>query len=900
MSIRNLPSLLAPASVAVVGATDRPGSVGATVMRNLLGGGFTGRIAPVNPRHTTVAGLPAFASPQALDFVPDLAVVCTPAPAVPGVIRELARKGTRAAIVLTAGLQRERDAQGRTLAQAMLDEARPHLFRILGPNCVGLLVPGIGLNASFAHANALPGSLAFVSQSGALTTALLDWSRSRGIGFSHFVSIGDCADVDFGDMLDYLGSDAGTSAILLYIESVRSARKFMSAARAAARNKPVIVVKSGRVPEGARAAASHTGAMAGADDVWDAAIRRAGMLRVETVQQLFAAAETLARSRPLAGDGLSVLTNGGGAGVMAADALVRAGGRLAPLRESTLADLRRQLPATWSGANPVDIVGDAPPERYAAALQTLLGDPETAAVLLIHAPTAIVPSERIARACMPAARASSKPVLTCWLGGDSVQPARDAMAEAGLPAYDTPEEAVRAFLDRLEYQRNQALLAEIPPAAPADTAVDMPRIRALVAQAIAAGRQLLDDEESREVLAALGVPVVPTRIVQSINGAVEAARAIGYPVVLKIRSPQVSHKSDIGGVALGLVSDEAVREAALAMQERLRTSLPGAVLAGFAVQPMVRRPHARELIAGLATDPVFGPVVLFGEGGTAVEIIADRAMALPPLNAALSADLVGRTRIARRLRGYRNVPAARMPAIHDILIRLSSVAVEVDAVAELDINPLLADEDGVVAVDARIRIVPGAARAGSRLVIAPYPAHLESRIEVSGGQLQLRPVRPEDATALQAFITGCPQEDLYLRFFGALRYLPHSQLARLTQIDYDREMAFLAVAADGSIVAEARAVTDPDNQRAEFAILVRHDWQGRGVGRRLLARLIEYCRERETGVLFGEVMTSNARMLDLCRASDFRCDSSASGVVRVSLTLCTSKPASSNMETVPA
>jgi acetyltransferase len=892
MSIRNLPRLLAPASVAVIGATDRPGSVGATVMRNLLGGGFAGRVVPVNPRHATVAGVPTCPDVRTLDFVPDLALVCTPAPTVPGIIGELGRHGTRAAIVLTAGLQRGRDAQGRTLAQAMLDEARPHLLRILGPNCVGLLVPGIGLNASFAHANALPGSLAFVSQSGALTTALLDWSRSRGIGFSHFVSVGDCADVDFGDMLDYLGSDPGTGAILLYIEAVRSARKFMSAARAAARNKPVIVVKSGRVPEGARAAASHTGAMAGADDVWDAAIRRAGMLRVETTQELFAAAETLARSRPLAGDGLAVLTNGGGAGVMAADALVRAGGRLARLHETTLAELRQGLPPTWSGANPVDIVGDAPPERYALALDSLLRDPDTAALLLIHAPTAIVGAERIAQACLPVAGAAAKPVLSCWLGGAAVAPARAAFAAGGLAAYETPEEAVRAFLDRLEYQRNQALLAEIPAASAPQAPADIAAARAVIDRALAAGRGMLDDEEARAVLAALGVPVVPTRIAASVDDAVAAARELGFPVVLKLRSPQVSHKSDVGGVALDLGSAEAVRAAALAMQGRLRELRPDARLAGFSLQPMVRRAHARELIAGLATDPVFGPVVLFGEGGIAVEVIADRAVALPPLNRALAADLVGRTRIARRLRAYRNLPAARLSDLEDTLVRLSRLAVEVDAVAELDINPLLVDEDGVLALDARIRVASPAAPPGARLAIAPYPAHLESSIELSGTRLRMRPVRPEDAAALEALVASCRQEDLYLRFFGALRYLPRTQLARLTQIDYDREMAFLVVEDDGRAVAEVRAVTDPDNQRAEFAILVRRDWQGRGLGRRLLARLAAHCRDRGTGLLYGEVMASNVRMLDLCRALGFRIESAASGIVRVTLPLGTAVPAS--------
>ncbi|HEX7811870.1 MAG TPA: bifunctional acetate--CoA ligase family protein/GNAT family N-acetyltransferase, partial [Burkholderiales bacterium] len=863
MSVRNLRSLLAPLSVAVIGATDRPNSVGATVMRNMLAGGFKGPVIPVNRERRVVAGIAACADISTMGIVPDLAVVCTPARTVPGIIRDLGRKGTRAAIVLSAGLNRERDDTGRTLAQAMLDEARPHLLRILGPNCVGLLVPGIGLNASFAHTDALAGSLAFVSQSGALTTALLDWSKSRQVGFSHFVSLGDSADVDFGDMLDYLGSDPGTSAILLYIEAVTSARKFMSAARAAARNKPVIVVKAGRVPEGARAAASHTGAMAGADDVCDAAIRRAGMLRVDTVQELFSAAETLATARPIAGEELVVMTNGGGAGVMATDALVRSGGKLAQLHESTLARLNAILPATWSGANPVDIVGDAPAERYAAALDILLGDPAAAAVMLIHAPTAIVESRRIAEACIPVACESNRQVLSCWLGGASVQTARDAFAHARLPVYDTPEEAVHAFLTRVEYQRNQSLLSEIPPIAPAGNAMDADAARSIIRRALAGGRSELDEAESKAVLQACGIPVVPTRTVDSADAAVDAAREIGFPVALKILSPQVSHKSDVGGVSLDLMSAQAVRDAACAMESRLHERLPDAQLAGFTVQPMVRRADARELIAGMASDRVFGPVILFGQGGTAVEIVADRAIALPPLNHTLAADLVSRTRVSRLLNAYRGKPAADQEAICRTLIQLSRMAAELDEITELDINPLLADAAGVLALDARIRIAKPKSRPGSRLVIAPYPAHLEKTIDIRGSCLRIRPVRPEDAHGLSDFIEQCRRQDLYLRFFGAIRNLPKTQLARLTQIDYDREMAFLALDAAGKVVAEIRAVSEPDNERAEFAILVASDWQGHGLGIALLSHLVAYCREHGTGELVGEVMASNGRMLAL-------------------------------------
>ncbi|MDQ2694209.1 MAG: CoA-binding protein, partial [Pseudomonadota bacterium] len=495
MSIRNLNFLFKPRSVAVIGASNRRRSVGATVMRNLLDGGFDGPIMPVNPRYKAVAGVLTYPDIQALPEAPELAVIATPPAMIPQAIAALGERGARAAVVLTAGLD-------KTLVQAMLAAARPHLLRILGPNCVGLIVPGLGLNASFAHTRALGGDIAFVSQSGGLTTVVLDWARTNGIGFSHFISLGDGADVDFGDVLDWLGGDPDTRAILLYIESVRQARKFMSAARAAARNKPVLAVKAGRVPEGARAAASHTGALAGSDAVYDAAIRRAGMLRVTTVEDLFAAVQTLARAKSLSGDRLAIMTNGGGPGVMATDALVQAGGRLAQLSDATVAELDELLPATWSRGNPVDIIGDAPAERYVNALEVLLEDDGSDAVLLLHVPTAIVPSGEIAEAVVEVIQEASRNVLTCWLGGEAVAEARQCFARAGVPTYDTPEEAVRAFLQMGEYRRNQEQLMETPAAGPAQSAPDRAAARAAIDAALAAGREWLDESQARQVLAA--------------------------------------------------------------------------------------------------------------------------------------------------------------------------------------------------------------------------------------------------------------------------------------------------------------------------------------------------------------------------------------------------------------
>ncbi len=786
MSIRNLEYLLRPRSVAVIGASDRPHSVGATVMRNLLDAGYEGAVWPVNPKHTTVAGRAAYGRVTDLPSAPDLALICTPPATVPGLIAELGARGTRAAVVLTAGLGRERTADGRTLSAAMLDAARPYLLRVLGPNCVGLLVPGIKLNASFAHAPAQPGKIAFVAQSGALTTSMLDWARSNGVGFSCFVSLGDSADVDFGDMLDYLGSDPGTRAILLYIESIRSARKFMSAARAAARNKPVIAVKAGRAPEGAKAAASHTGALTGSDDVYAAALARAGILRVTTTLELFGAAETLARAKPLTGDRLAIVTNGGGPGVMATDALIAAGGRLASLSERTLRELDSLLPGAWSRGNPVDIVGDAPAERYVAALKVLLDAPDVDALLFIQSPTAIVPSEEIASACASLIAGSRRSVFACWLGGDSMKRAEAIFVAAGIPTYATPEEAVRGFLQLAGYRHRQELLMQTPPSVAGEFAPDVAAARRVIDGVLSESRELLTEPEAKEVLAAYGIPVVQTRIARDVDEAVAVAQKLGFPLALKILSPDISHKSDVGGVMLNLESPQEVRVAAESMLKRCSELRPGARLTGFTVQQMVRRGNAHELIVGVASDPVFGPIILFGHGGIAVEVIADKAVALPPLNIALARDLVGGTRVARLLAGYRDRPAAALDVLYLTLVKISQLIADIPQVAELDINPLLADEKGVLALDARIRVVPAIAPGSSRFAIRPYPAELEERIKFGGRRVLIRPIRPEDEPQHRKFLDRVAPEDIQLRFFNVKRVFVHSELARFAQIDYDR------------------------------------------------------------------------------------------------------------------
>ena len=877
MSIRHLDSLFDPASVAVIGASQRPASVGATVWRNLSQGSYAGTLMAVNPNYREFDGHPVVATVADLPIAPELAVICTPPATVPGLIQALGERGTRAAIVMTAGLT-------PALKQAMLDAARQHLLRILGPNCLGLLVPHIGLNASFAHVGANPGTLAFVSQSGALVTAMLDWARGSGVGFSHFVSMGESADIDFGDMLDWLASDARTRAILLYIESIESPRKFMSAARAAARNKPVLVVKAGRSAQGQQAAASHTGALASADIVFDAAIRRAGMLRVDTLQDLFIAAEALGHYRSAASQGLAandaarleqltLLTNGGGAGVMAADAAAAAGLDLAALSPATQTALNQFLPANWSHGNPVDIIGDAPVERYVKALQTLLADRDTGTLLFMHAPTAIVPSADIARALVPLAKSDPRRVVSSWLGGPGVAEARQVFHDAGIPNYDTPEQAVHACAMLSTYRRNQEQLMQAPPARTAQVQPDLARVRELIAQVLGDGREMLTEPEAKALLQAAGVPVVATEVVgPDPEEAALAARAIGFPTVLKILSAQISHKSDVGGVALQLESEDDVRRAASAMLARVRRLRPDATLQGFTVQAMVRRPQALELIVGSHVDPLFGPVILFGQGGTAVEVVADRAVALPPLNEPLAEALIEQTRIARLLAGWRDVPPADRGALVRTLMALSQLLAEEPRIAEIDINPLLADARGVLALDARVRVSAASPGGAAHFAIRPYPSDQVQTLQWQGAPLVLRPIRPEDEAQHLRFLEQLDAIDIRMRVFYSRRSIERSELARQTQVDYERELAYIATRSTADAeetLGVVRAVIDPDNADAEFGIVVRSDLKGGGLGEMLMHKLIGHLRERGTQRLVATVLAENARMLELARDLGF-------------------------------
>ena len=897
MSVRNLDSLFNPSSVALVGASATPLTVGAVAARNIFAAGFHGDIYLVNPRRSEIDGHPCFNDVASLPAAPDLAVIATPPDSVPEVIAQLGARGTKAAVVITAGFGEGGSASGQARCDAMLAAARPHLLRIVGPNCFGLMLPRIDLNASFIHLQPLPGRLAFVAQSGALLATVVDWATHRRIGFSHLVSLGDMADVDFGDMLDYLSADSHTRAILLYVESITQARKFMSAARAAARVKPVIVVKAGRYAASATAAASHTGAMAGSDAVYEAAFKRAGILRVNDLEALFDAVSTLGMLQPVTGDRLAIVTNGGGIGVLATDTLMYKKGTLAEFSEATMERLNAVLPSTWSHGNPVDIIGDASPRRYVDALGAIMDDPGVDAVLVMNCPTAIGASTEAARAVLDAVRQRSTyarrcGLLSCWIGEGPAEAARRVFGEQGIPSYETPTKAVRGFMQMVRYRHSQAMLMEVPPDSPEAFTPDRAAVRKQIDAVLAAGRSWLLETEAKAVLAAYGIAVVPTAVAETPEEASRIAAQMTGPFVLKVLCDGILHKSDAGGVALNLETAGAVRERAAWMIEHFGRTVADAADIRFSVQPMVAKEHARELIVGMHVDPQFGPVLLFGHGGTAAEIIADRALALPPLNMNLAREMIAATRIARLLAGYRGVPAADIEEIAVTLLKVSQLVCDFAEVVELDINPLLATPRGVLALDARIRVQPAGGPAPQRLAICPYPTELEQTIRLPDGQtLLLRPIRPEDEPAFQRFFAGLSPEAIRLRFLHPMKMLPKNLAARLTQIDYDREMALVLTGGDsrqnGDLFGVVRFCADPNIEKAEFAILLGGDRTGLGLGPMLMRRIIDYARSRGLQRIFGDVLSDNRSMLALCKAMGFnrRNVPDDPGVVEVSLQL---------------
>ena len=874
MTIRNLNLLFQPRSVALVGASERPGSIGLHIAENLLRGGFAGTIGFVNPGHEIILGKPCYRSIEALPFVPGLAVVATPPNTIPGIIDELGRKGCKAAVVITAGVTGE-------LARRMQAAAKPYLLRIIGPNCLGIQIPGLKLDASFAHTLAKSGDIALVSQSGAITLAMLDWAAVEGVGFSHVVSIGDCADVDLGDMLDYLAGDITNRAVFLYLESVKDAAKFMSAARRCSRGKPVIAIKAGRHPEGAKAAASHTGALAGSDNVYTAALRRAGILRVVDLDEMFDAAEVLARVRCIPGSRIAIVTNGGGAGVVAADTLADLRGTLADLEPATIEALNKVLPPTWSHGNPVDIIGDAGPDRHAAAMEAVMQDPNTDVVLVINCPTALASSIDAAKATIEAVEKQrrlghKKPVVATWLAKSAVEEVRPLFAKANIPDFETPTEAIEGIMQLARYAWAQRELMQTPPVTP-ENHVDPAAVDAAIARTLGQGRSMMTEPEAKAVLSAYGIPTIPTKVATTPEEAARAAADLlrGYAsVVVKILSPNLTHKSDIGGVRLDLTSAEEVEKATRRMLSEIKAARPDATIEGVTVQPMIHRKDAYELILGISTDPNFGPVILFGAGGTGVEAIGDSAMSLTPLDVKLATDLIQSTRIYKLLKGFRDKPPVDLKGLALCLVRLSSLAVQHRAIRELDINPLLIDDKGMIALDARIKVEDPAIHPPVPCAIRPYPTQWEKTYKLAdGSDVFVRPIRPEDERFYARSMARMDPEDIRLRMFMPVKEFSHEFLARMTQIDYAREMAFIALRPDGAGDLEslgvARFFADPDYEKGEYAILVRSDLKGLGLGWLLMQHLISYAKSEGLKTLYGSVLRENVNMLKMCRELGF-------------------------------
>lgn len=866
MPHQGLDALFRPDSIAVIGASHRDDGAGKLVMKNLLAGNFSGPIMPVNPKYEAIAGVMAYPDIASLPRIPDLAIICTPSAKNADIVEQLGRKGCKAAIILAAGTTPEQLTQ-------MKDSARAHKMRLLGPNSMGVILPHLGLNVSFAPFPAKPGRIAFVSQSAAVCSTILDWARHNDVGFSHFISLGDACDIDFAQLLDYLARDRHTSSILLYMDAVQDARTFMSAARTASRNKAVLVVKSGKTRIGAQLGHLHSGGNVGMDAAYDAAIRRAGMLRVRDTHDLFAAVETLNHAQSLRGERLVILTNGGGPAIMAIDTLLSRGGKLAELSEQTRAQLNTLLPQAWSKTNPIDIVGDAPVKRYINTLNVLLDSDDSDAILIMHAPSASVSSTLVAREIIKLLhshpRAKRVNILTNWSGETSVFEARRCFTEAGIPTYRTPESAAGAFMHLVEYRRNQKLLMETPESI-SDMPSDKETVTSLIQEAFSHGIYQLDTHEVSRLMAAYGIHTLPTWIASDSTEAAHIAEQIGYPVAIKLRSPDIVHKSDVSGVVLNLRSAAEVAQSADAVFDRVSQAYPGARITGLMVQHMAHRAGSQELHIAVRSDPVFGPVILLGDGGIDWDGEEQAAVSLLPLNMTLARYLVIHALKSGKLRANRSHKSLDMEAICRVLTKVSHLIINHPEITHLDIHPLLATGKELVALDVSIKLEPFEGEAQARLAIRPYPTEWEEQVRLKDGStILLRAVLPEDEPAHKEFVSHVSDEDRYKRFFADV-VIGHEELAHMTQIDYDREMAFVAVAKDGKILAVVRAISDPDNEDAEFAILVRSDLKGLGLGRLLMEKIIRYAVIKGLNTLSGVTMPSNRGMITLARKLGFK------------------------------
>ncbi len=882
---RPLEQFFAPASIAVIGATEANPSVGRTILTNLAS--FHGTVFPVNPKRGQILGQKSYASIGAVPDSVDLAVIVTRAETVPGIVAECAAAKVPAAIVISAGFK-ETGASGADLERKIL--AARGSMRIIGPNCLGVMAPPAGLNATFAGTMARPGSIGFLSQSGALCTAILDWSLREMVGFSAFVSTGSMLDVGWGDLIDYLGDDPHTRAILMYMESVGDARAFLSAAREVALTKPIIVIKAGRTDQAARAASSHTGALTGSDEVLDAALRRSGVLRVRRISDLFYMAEVLAKQPRPSGPRLVIVTNAGGPGVLATDALIADGGELAELSAETIGELDRILPPHWSRGNPIDIIGDAPPERFAQTLEIVKRDPGVDGLLVSLAPQGMTSPSEVAERIKPFAKIAGKPVLASWMGGASVIRGDEILNAAGIPTFPFPDTAAGAFADMWRYSENLRALYETPELT--EACIDKLAAQTVLEAAHIENRTLLTEAEAKQLLAAYAIPVTRTEIAETEDGAAQLAAKIGFPVVLKLHSRTITHKTDVGGVELDLGDELAVRAAWRRIESRVSTLAGADNFQGVTVQPMIRAADAYELILGSSTDPQFGPVLLFGLGGQLVEVFRDRALGLPPLTSTLARRMMERTKIYKALAGVRGRAPVDRSALEQILVRFSQLISEIPRIKEIDINPLLASPEAILALDARIVLhdwsIPN--QDLPRAAIRPYPSvYVEKWTMRDDSSITIRPIRPEDEPKMVRFHETLSERSVYLRYFHHMQLstrVTHERLIRICFIDYDREMVLVAESAQGEIIAVGRLTREHSSPDAEFALLVSDAWHEHGLGTELLRRLVSLARKEGIRQVFGDILNENTAMQDICRQLGFDLRySREDGVVKAAITV---------------
>jgi acetyltransferase len=868
----NLDKIFKPKSIAVVGASDTVGSAGYRIFRNLIGSGYDGIVYPVNPKRESIQGVQAYPSINNVPKVVDLAIICTPATAVCDVVEQCGIRGIRGILIISAGFK-EIGAEGVAREKRLLDLKKQYDLRIVGPNCVGFIMPYLNLNATFAGSMPDKGNIALLSQSGAVCGAILDWAAAAKVGFSSFVSVGSMLDVDFGDLIDYFGMDIHTRSIVLYIESITDAKKFMSATKGFARAKPIIVIKSGRYKEGAKAASSHTGALAGEDIIYDAAFRRSGVVRVMDIMDLFNCSSILAKQPRPMGPNIAIVTNAGGPGVLATDSIIEKGGKLAQLSSETIEKLNKVLPAHWSHGNPVDIIGDGDEDRYQQAIEICLEDKNIDGLLILSVPQVMADPKKLADRLVDIARKTTKPILTSFIGEASVYHAREILNRNNIPTYASPDEAVESYMYLYHYERHLEQLYETPQELDIKTPAHTEIVKKILDTAAEEKRTLLNESEAKTFLELYGITTTTPIIAENEEKAVKAAEKIGYPVVMKILSPQISHKSDVGGVVLDLRCDEDVRKTFQQMTKKAKEKVPDAKILGVTIQKFVKN-QGFELILGSKKDPVFGSVILFGLGGIFTELFKDRAIGFPPLNQTLAHRIIEKTKAYHLLKGFRNIPPVNMNSVEETMIKFSQMLIDHPEIKEVDINPLIPYGNDLIAVDARIILDPEPQK-HPHLIITPYPVKYIKQIKLKDGtEVTLRPIKPEDEEMWLEMFKSFSEETIRFRFFRIIKETPHEVRTRYCNIDYDREIGIVAVVTKNGkkrILGVARVIVDPvKKDHCEFALVVTDEWQRQGLGSRFLDFLIEIAKDKDLTKVTGVVLKDNYPMIALCREKNFR------------------------------